>query len=168
MIPLRDIANTLQVRDAPTSCHLGCMRRTGLVLTRRAGFGYEFMERPDGYEGLAATYGPRSGSPPRTMEIGLLNRALMEKQVDIVAGSATDGAVAALDLLVLEDGRRYFPPITPPRRTTPERHPALRAVLQELAGKISEEEMRRLNYAVEGEGRGLNRAVRDFLQAKGL
>jgi len=78
MIPLRDIANTLQVRHAPTSCHLGYMRRTGLVLTRRAGFGYEFRGRPDGYEGLAAAYGLRFGSFPRTMEFGLLYRALME------------------------------------------------------------------------------------------
>ncbi len=91
------------------------MRRTGLVLTRRAGFGYEFRGWPDGYEGLAAAYGLRFGSPPRTMEFGLRYRALVEKQVDIVAGSATDGAIAALDLVVLEDDRRYFPPVTPPR-----------------------------------------------------
>ena len=137
----------------------------------RAGFGYEFMERPDGYVGLADVYGLRFGSPPRTMELGLLYRALMEKQVDIVAGSSTDGAIAALDLIVLEDDRRYFPPYYAApvvRRETLERYPGLRAALDELAGKISEEEMRRLNYAVEGEGRGVKQAVRDFLQAKGL
>jgi glycine betaine/choline ABC-type transport system substrate-binding protein len=137
----------------------------------RAGFGYEFMERPDGYAGLAEVYGLRFGSPPRTMELGLLYRALTQKQVDIVAGSSTDGAIPALDLVVLEDDRRYFPPYDAApvvRRKTLERHPGLRAALGELAGKISEGEIQRLNYAVEGEGRSVKPAVRDFLKAKGL
>jgi osmoprotectant transport system substrate-binding protein len=137
----------------------------------RAGFGYEFMERPDGFQGLAATYGLRFGSPPRTMELGLLYRALTEKQVDIVAGSATDGSIAALDFVMLEDDRRYFPPYYAApvvRREALERHPGLGAALGALAGKISEAEMRQLNYAVEGEGRGVKQVVRDFLQAKGL
>ncbi len=137
----------------------------------RAGFGYEFMERADGFAGLASTYGLRFGSPPRTMELGLLYRALKEKQVDIVAGNSTDGLIAALDLVVLEDDRHYFPPYYAApvvRRPTLERHPPVRAALEELAGKISEEEMRRLNYGVEGEHHDVRQVVRDFLRAKGL
>jgi len=137
----------------------------------RAGFGYEFTERADGLKGLVATYGLKFGSPPRAMEIGLLYRALSEKQVDIVAGNSTDGLIAALDLVALEDDRHYFPPYYAApvvRRAALERHPELRRALEELAGKISEEEMRRLNYAVEGEGRDLRQTVREFLRSKGL
>lgn len=76
----------------------------------RAGFGYEFMERSDGFAGLAATYGLAFGQLPRTMELGLLYRALTEKQVDFVAGNSTDGVIAANDRVVLEDDRRYFRP----------------------------------------------------------
>jgi len=137
----------------------------------RAGFGYEFTERADGLKGLVATYGLKFGSPPRAMEIGLLYRALTAKQVDIVAGNSTDGLIEALDLVALEDDRHYFPPYYAApvaRRAALERHPELRRALEELAGKISEEEMRRLNYAVEGERRGLRQTVREFLRSKGL
>jgi len=137
----------------------------------RAGFGYEFMERPDGYAGLASTYGLRFAAPPRIMDLGLLYRALKEKQVDLVAGNSTDGLIAALDLAVLEDDRRYFPPyeaVPIVRRETLERHPEVRAALAEFAGRITAEEMRRLNYAVDAEHRDVADVVREFLLAKGL
>jgi len=137
----------------------------------RAGFGYEFMERPDGFKGLAKTYGLRLGESPRSMELGLLYRALKDKQVDVVAGNSTDGVIAALDLVALEDDRHYFPPyeaVPIVRREALEQHPALSEALAELAGKISDEEMRRLNYAVDGEHRDVNLLVQEFRQAKGL
>ena len=137
----------------------------------RPGFGYEFMERPDGYRGLARSYGLRFAAPPRLMDLGLLYKALLEKQVDLVAGNSTDGLIAARDLAVLEDDRHYFPPyqaIPIVRRDTLARHPQVRAALNELAGKISDEEMRRMNYAVDGEHRDVREVVREFLRAKGL
>lgn len=137
----------------------------------RAGFGYEFMERPDGFHGLAETYQLRLTEPPKTMELGLLYRALKEKQVDIMAGNSTDGVISALGLVMLEDDRHYFPPYQPVpivRREALEQHPALREALAELAGKISDEEMRRLNYAVDGRHRDVKELVREFLKAKGL
>ena len=76
----------------------------------RPGFGYEFMERPDGYQGLVRTYHLTFGQPPRIMDLGLLYRALLEKQVDLVAGNSTDGLIAARDLAILEDDKHYFPP----------------------------------------------------------
>ncbi len=137
----------------------------------RAGFGYEFMERPDGYRGWAQTYQLRFAEPPRIMDLGLLYRALEEKQVDIVAGNSTDGVIAALGLVVLEDDRHYFPPyqaVPVVRRATLARHPELRALLRSVGGRISEEEMRRLNYAVDGEHRDVGEVVREFRRAKGL
>ena len=68
------------------------------------------MERPDGYKGLAATYGLRFAESPRIMDLGLLARALKDKQLDLAAGNATDGLIPALDLFVLQDDKHYFPP----------------------------------------------------------
>jgi len=137
----------------------------------RAGFGYEFMERPDGFRGWAHTYGLRFAESPRIMDLGLIYRALKERQVDIVAGNSTDGLIAALDLVVLEDDRHYFPPyeaVPVVRREVLEQHPELRGVLLALADRVSEAEMRRLNYAVDGEHHDVAQVVREFRQAKGL
>ena len=137
----------------------------------RPGFGFEFMERPDGYQGLARTYGLKFAASPRIMDLGLLYRALLEKQVDLVAGNSTDGLIAARDLAILADDKNYFPPyeaVPIVRNQTIGRHPEVRQALAELAGKISDEEMRKLNYAVDGERRDTTAVVREFLRAKGL
>jgi osmoprotectant transport system substrate-binding protein len=135
----------------------------------RAGFGYEFMERPDGYKGLAATYSLHFADNPRIMDLGLLTRALKDKQVDLIAGNATDGLIPALDLFVLEDDKHYFPPyeaVPIIRQETLAKHPEVKQALDDLAGKISDNEMRQLNYAVDGQHRDVKDVVREFLQAK--
>jgi glycine betaine/choline ABC-type transport system substrate-binding protein len=137
----------------------------------RAGFGYEFMERTDGYKGLAATYGLRFAEPPRIMDLGLLTRALKERQVDLIAGNMTDGLIPALDLAVLDDDKHYFPPyeaVAVVREQTLAEHPEVRAALDGLGGKISDAEMRQLNYAVDGQKRDVKEVVREFLRSKGL
>src|SRR2546425_10578301 len=104
----------------------------------RAGFSDEFMEPPDGFTSLAATYGLRFAAPPRIMDLGLLARALKDKQVDLIAGNATDGLIPALDLFVLEDDRHYFPPyeaVPIIRQQTLARHPGVKQALDDLAGK---------------------------------
>jgi len=137
----------------------------------RAGFGYEFMERPDGYKGLVAAYGLRFAKPPVIMDLGLLGRALADKQVDLAAGNSTDGLIPVLDLAVLEDDKHYFPPyyaVSIVREEALARHPQLRAALAELAGKVSDEDMRALNYAVDGQHRSVTDVVREFRQKKDL
>jgi glycine betaine/choline ABC-type transport system substrate-binding protein len=137
----------------------------------RAGFGYEFMERPDGYKGLAATYGLRFAEAPRIMDLGLLTRALKDKQVDLAAGNTTDGLIPAFDLFVLEDDRHYFPPyeaVPILREQMLTRHPEVGKALDELAGKISDDDMRQLNYAVDGQHRDVKEMVREFLLKKRL
>jgi osmoprotectant transport system substrate-binding protein len=133
----------------------------------RAGFGYEFMERPDGYKGLAATYGLHFAESPRIMDLGLLARALKDRQIDLAAGNATDGLIPALDLFVLADDKHYFPPyeaVPIIRQDMLARHPEVGKALNELAGKISDDEMRRLNYAVDGQHRDVKQVVKEFLQ----
>ena len=137
----------------------------------RLGVGYEFLERPDGYKGLAAKYGFKFAEAPRVMDLGLLYRALQNNQVDIVAGSNTDGLIAALDLVVLEDDRHYFPPydaVPIASRATLDRHPEVRMALQKLSGGITAADMRRMNYAVDGEKKDAAAVVKDFLAGKSL
>jgi osmoprotectant transport system substrate-binding protein len=105
------------------------------------------------------------------LDLGLLYRALLEKQVDFVAGNSTDGLLAARDLTMLEDDKHYFPPyeaVPVVRGDALGRFPEMRAALAELAGKINDEEMRRMNYEVDGEHRDIADVARDFLRAKGL
>ena len=137
----------------------------------RAGFGFEFLERPDGFAGLASTYGLRFARAPRLMDLGLLYRALKEKQVDLVAGNSTDGLIEALDLTVLEDDRNYFPPyeaVPIVRQQTLARHPVVRQALAELGDTISEDQMRRLNYALDGQHRDAQEVARKLLKQIGL
>jgi osmoprotectant transport system substrate-binding protein len=137
----------------------------------RAGFGYEFMERPDGYQGLAAKYGLHFAQPPRVMDLGLLARALRDHQIDLAAGNTTDGIIPALDLFVLEDDKHYFPPyeaVPIVREQTLQQHPEISRVLDELAGMISDQEMQRLNYAVDGQHRDVKQVVHEFLKDKKL
>jgi osmoprotectant transport system substrate-binding protein len=137
----------------------------------RAGFGYEFMERPDGYAGLAAAYGLHFAVPPRIMDLGLLASALKDRQIDIAAGNATDGLIPTLDLFVLEDDRHYFPPyeaVAVMRQQIVVQHPEAAQALAELGGKISDQEMQQLNYALDGQHRDVKDVAHEFLRRKGL
>jgi len=136
-----------------------------------AGFGYEFMERPDGYAGLAAAYSLRFAAPPRIMDLGLLAPALQAHQIDMAAGNATDGLIPTLDLFVLEDDRHYFPPyeaVAVVRQQTLQQHPQVAEAIAELGGKISDQEMQKLNYALDGQHRDVKDVAHEFLRSKGL
>jgi len=132
----------------------------------RLGVGYEFIERQDGYKGLVSKYGLKFAEAPRVMDLGLLYRALQNNQVDLVAGSNTDGLIAALDLVVLEDDLHYFPPydaVPIVRRELLQKHPEIAEALQRLSGRVKAEDMRRLNYAVDGEKKDAALVVKEFL-----
>ncbi len=137
----------------------------------RPGFGYEFMERTDGFKGLVATYGLRFAAAPRIMDLGLLARALKEKQVDVIAGNTTDGLIPVFDFLILQDDRSYFPPyeaVAVIRQATLGQHPEVGEILGRLATKISDQDMQQMNYAVDGQHRDSKDVVREFLQKRGL
>ena len=137
----------------------------------RLGVGYEFEQRPDGLPGLSAAYNLRFAGPPRTMDLGLLYRALTAHQVDMIAASSTDGPIQALGLVVLQDDRHYFPPyqaVPLVREDALRRWPQIQQALQALAGKISEEDMRKMNEAVDGLHRDPSEVVREFRTTRGL
>jgi osmoprotectant transport system substrate-binding protein len=137
----------------------------------RLGVGYEFEDRPDGLKGLEATYGLKFREAPRTMDLGLLYRALAAGQVDMVAGNSTDGPIRALGFVVLRDDRHYFPPyeaVPLVREDSLRRHPGIRVAEERLAGKVSVDEVQEMNNAVDGKHRDVREVVREFRKKKGL
>ena len=132
----------------------------------RAGFGYEFLERPDGFTGLASAYGLRFAGPPRTMDLNLIYRAVAAGEIDVTAGDMTSGQIEALDLRVLEDDRRYFPvyeAVPLARSAFLLRHPEAADALRRLEGTIGDAEMRRMNHAVDALRQDPFQVVKAFL-----
>ena len=152
-----------------TKHHLRTISDLAAIAPRlRAGFGYEFLERQDGFPGLARTYGLRFAQPPTSMDLGLTTRALADGKVDVIAGNSTDGQIAALDLVQLSDDRRYFPPYQAAplvRDEVLDQHPAVGRALAELRGKISDGEMRRLNALADVAHRDIADIAREWLAA---
>jgi osmoprotectant transport system substrate-binding protein len=137
----------------------------------RAGVGYEFLERPDGFPGWSARYNLRFAAQPSVMDLGLLYRALLDHQVDVVAGNSTDGLIDSLHLVALEDDKHYFPPydaVPIVRRAALEKFPQLREALADLSGKLTAAEMRHLNAQVDADQRDAAAVVRAFRASKNL
>ncbi len=137
----------------------------------KLGVGYEFEQRPDGLPGLSAAYGLKFADAPRTMDLGLLYRALNSHQVDMIAANSTDGPIQAFELTALEDDKHYFPPyqaVPLVRDDALRRWPQIQTALDALAGKITAEDMRTMNEAVDGQHRDPAEVVREFRQKKGL
>ncbi len=138
----------------------------GVASQMRLGVGYEFLERQDGYQGLVKTYDLHFAETPRVMDLGLLYRALQNRSVDIVAGNNTDGLIAALGLVVLEDDKHYFPPYDAVPIVRPalfQKCPRAEAGFARLAGRITADDMRAMNYAVDGQKKDASAVARDFL-----
>ena len=136
------------------------------VQTRfQPGFGYEFVERPDGWSGLSHAYGLRFTSQPKTMDLGLTYKALAANRVDVIAGNSTDGLIDPLGLVVLRDERRFFPPYDAGIVSTAAleaKCPGALKALAPLARALDEQTMRRLNYEVDGRKRDVSEVVRQW------
>jgi osmoprotectant transport system substrate-binding protein len=137
----------------------------------RLGVGYEFEQRPDGLPGLSQAYELKFAAAPRTMDLGLLYRALEAHQVDMIAANSTDGPIQALGLVALQDDKHYFPPyqaVPLVREEALQRWPQIQIALNALAGKITADDMRAMNEAVDGQHRDPAEVVREFRQKNGL
>lgn len=135
-----------------------------------AGFGPDFISRADGWPGLARAYGLQLKAPPRSLDLGLLNRALSSGQVDLIAGNETDGTIPSLKLFQLQDDKNYFPPyqgVYIVREEVLEKQPKLRAVLDELADALSTEQMQKLNFQVDGEKKSPAEVARAWWAKRG-
>jgi osmoprotectant transport system permease protein len=152
--------------------HLKTISQAAAIAPRwRAGFGQDFMSRPDGYAGFARAYGLRFSGQPREMDLSLTYRALKDGQVDLIAGNATDGLIARYGLVQLEDDRHYFPPydaVPVVRQAVLDAHPSLRDAFKRLGGVLTVDAMRELNFQVDGERREPKAVVEAFLTKRGL
>ena len=137
----------------------------------RLGVGYEFQQRPDGLPGLSKAYGLNFAAPPRVMDLGLLYRALISHQVDMIAANSTDGQIAEFNLVVLEDDKHFFPPydaVPLVRDDALARWPSMRTALDALGGKITAADMRAMNESVDARHRDPAEIVRQFRLRRGL
>ena len=134
------------------------------------GAGYEFLQRPDGYGSLNAAYQIRWISSPKSMDLGLLYTALLQKKVSIAAGSTTDGLLEKLDVKILEDDKHAFPPYqacVAVRSDLLSSAPEVRKALSELSGKFTDASMRKMNKAVDVDHRQVTEVAKEFLQKLG-
>jgi len=158
--------------DDAERLHLSTLSQAAPYAPRwKLGVGYEFEQRPDGLPGLSAAYGLKFDGAPRTMDLGLLYRSLTARQVDMIAVNSTDGPIKALGLVALADDRHYFPPyqaVPLVRNEALHRWPQIGAALEALAGKITAEDMRAMNQAVDGDHRDPADVVRAFRIRHGL
>ena len=158
--------------DDARQLHLATLSQAATYTPKwRLGVGYEFEQRPDGLAGLSNAYGLRFSGPPRTMDLGLLYRALNAHQVDMIAANSTDGPIQAFGLIALQDDRHYFPPyqaIPLVRAEALQRWPEIQAALDTLAGKITADDMRAMNEAIDGKHRDPADVVREFRTSKHL
>ena len=130
------------------------------------GAGYEFLTRPDAYDALNHAYPIKWIAAPKSMDLGLLYQALEQKQVSMAAANTTDGMLSKLDVTVLQDDKHVFPPYQAcivVRQASLAAYPNLRSILSELSGKISDTEMRAMNYAVDGRHRAPRDVAKEFL-----
>ena len=114
----------------------------------RIGVGYEFEQRPDGWRSFIQSYPLKTSGNLITMDLGLIYRALGSNQADLVAGNSTDPALANPQFLALEDDLSFFPPYETclaVRQDSLQRLPKLRPALDNLAGCISLDQMRKWN-----------------------
>lgn len=131
---------------------------------------YDFYEREDGFPALSDLYG-FDFKDKKELDIGLKYAAIGSGEVDVINAFSTDGLLAEYDLKVLVDDQFYFPSYqatTLVRGETLEAYPELKAVLNKLAGQISDAEMIQMNYDVEKNNMDPVQVAKDFLEAKGL
>lgn len=137
----------------------------------KAGFGYEFMDRKDGYSGLAKTYNLKFVKSPQEMELGLMYKALVDKKVDIIAANSTDGLIPFLKLVILEDDQKYFPPyeaVPVFNQEILQKYPELTDTINQLGGKISTTAIQKMNYQVDNQSQPVGKVVSEWLKSEQL
>lgn len=140
--------------------------------TIRFGTNEEFYARPDGYKPLQAKYDFKfSNDKIIKMTPGLLYKALVDNDVDVAMGFATDGRIKGMNLVVLRDDLKYFPVYNPApvvREAIAKKYPELKGIFAKLATKLDTQTMTELNYAVDGQHESVSKVSKDWLQKVGL
>jgi osmoprotectant transport system permease protein len=103
------------------------------------------------------------------MEFGLMYQALKEQKVDLIAANSTDGLIPVLDLVILADDQKYFPPYQAVpifNQAILTKYPELRPAIDRLAGMISTKDIQNMNYQVDNKSMPVDRVVRAWLKSK--
>ncbi|TQS74336.1 ABC transporter permease/substrate-binding protein [Ornithinibacillus gellani] len=135
-----------------------------------AGFTLEFKDRYDGYVGMQEIYGLDLANV-KSMEPGIRQQALSNGEVDVIDAYATDSYMVELDLVTLDDPENLFPPYQGApllRQETLEEYPELEEILNQLSGKITDDEMREMNYKVDYDDMDPEKVAKDYLVENGL
>ncbi|PAD32520.1 osmoprotectant update ABC transporter permease/substrate-binding subunit OpuFB [Paenibacillus sp. 7523-1] len=136
----------------------------------KAGFTLEFSDREDGYLGIQKKYGIQFPDVA-TMEPKLRYAALQRGDINLVDAYSTDSELRQYNLVVLEDDQELFPPYQGApllRKETADAYPQLIEILNQLAGRITDDEMRQMNYEVNVNGARPEQVASDYLQKAGL
>ncbi|SER32652.1 osmoprotectant transport system permease protein [Gracilibacillus ureilyticus] len=136
----------------------------------KAVFTLEFSDREDGYIGIQKVYNIQFPHV-KTMEPQLRYTAIEEGDINLVDAYSTDSELRRYNLKVLEDDKNLFPPYQGApllRAETLKEFPELEEVLNQLAGKISDDQMREMNYKVAEEGYSANEVAQEYLKGEGL
>jgi osmoprotectant transport system permease protein len=131
----------------------------------RFGFSNEFLNRNDGWIGLAQAYG--LPARPVGMEHALTYAAIRDETLDVTDAYSTDGDLKKFDLVLLEDDRRFFPSYLAMPLARRELIDSAKRVLEELAGTMTPVEMQSLNQSVQ-EKKSLRDVAAQWLRSKGL
>lgn len=137
----------------------------------RLGATVDFIEREDGLPKMKSFYGSADFAEVRGLDSALRYEALASGEVDVVDGFATDALLTKTPAVLLKDADRIFPPydaIYVVRGELESQSPEVLDALELLAGAVSDEDMRRMNRAVDVEGKNAADVAREFLSARGL
>ena len=138
----------------------------GVSRSLKAGWSFEFSERPDGYPGLRTHYGLDFGQSI-DLETSLMYEAIAQGEVDVICAFATDGRIAANSLTPLQDDQAFFPPYEAApviRMETLTRHPQLESILNQLSNIIKDDVMRSLNEQVDIHQQSPAQVAKQFLE----
>ncbi|MCC5885772.1 MAG: ABC transporter permease subunit [Gammaproteobacteria bacterium] len=171
LLPLPELGfdNTYAVvLTADRAAELGVTRLSQLadLPTLRVAFSHEFLRRQDGWPGLRERYGLRQR--PVGIEHGLSYQALLRGSIDATDAYSTDGDLERYGLVTLQDDRAFFPRYAALPLARDDLPEGARAVLADLAGRIDDERMRRLNAEVVVGQRSFAAVAADFLAAEGF
>ncbi|WP_010649102.1 ABC transporter permease/substrate-binding protein [Oceanobacillus massiliensis] len=162
------VATTKELAERYNLEEIGDLKQIENEIT--AGFTLEFKDRKDGYAGMQEVYN-LDISDLKTMEAGIRETALANGEVDIIDAYATESYMIELDLVTLEDPENLFPPYQGApllREDTLAEYPELEDILNQLSGKITDEQMRQMNYQVDYEDRSPNDVAREYLVSEGI
>lgn len=132
----------------------------------KPGFTLEFNDRSDGYPAVKKAY-HLDISKPKTMEPKLRYQAIKSGDINLIDAYSTDAELKQYDMVVLKDDKHVFPPYQGApmfKEKYLKEHPEIKKPLNQLANKISDEDMQQMNYDVTVKKKDPYQVAKDYLE----